>query len=155
VARFDAVWHRLAAATQSRDPALYRRCLATMTELAEQIGQPTLQWYSLLARSYHELVTGHAERAEQLATEALQVGTATGQPDALLTYGTPLLAIRWHQGRSGELIDLIAGFAADIRDIAGFRSWLANIYVDAGREAEARDLLAADISAGFDVHTDY
>jgi hypothetical protein len=46
------------------------------------------------------------EESERFATEALDIGTSSGQPDAAVFFGATLGTIRMKQGQSGELLDL-------------------------------------------------
>ena len=71
-------------AVESADLAEFTRCVDKQTALAAQIGQPTLRWLSTNYQSGRVLLAGDAEEAEALADEALQIGTETGQPDALI-----------------------------------------------------------------------
>ncbi len=51
---------------------------------------------------------GELERAEGMAGDALTLGLAAGDHDALGYYGGHLLAIRWAQGRLDEMLETIA-----------------------------------------------
>lgn len=50
---------------------------------------------------------GQFEKAEQLALEACELGTAAGDADAGAWYGAQLVVIRWYQGRLPELLPLL------------------------------------------------
>ncbi len=50
---------------------------------------------------------GRIVEVEEQAPTCLESGLAAGDPDALGWYGTQLLAIRWMQGRAGELTELV------------------------------------------------
>ena len=50
---------------------------------------------------------GELAKAERLAEECFAVGAAAGDADAAGWYGAQLLSIRWLQGRSAELLDLV------------------------------------------------
>ncbi len=58
---------------------------------------------------------GRLEEAEAVATSALERGTAVGDPDALAYYGAMLAALRWWQGREGEVIDLVRSISTSPR----------------------------------------
>ena len=51
--------------------------------------------------------------AEQLATEALQIGTDSGQPDAAIFFGAQLVDVSFQRGTMGELVPLIEQMVAD------------------------------------------
>jgi hypothetical protein len=164
VSRARAALQRLSPATESGNPALYRRCLKTVTELASEIGQPTYRWITLFSRSCHALLRGDDVEAEQLANKAQELGNTTGQPDAGSISYTLYPGIRWHQGRSGEVINVIARLASEAPSIAGFRAWLANMTLDSVPEHEPGDPLTEEMGdllteemkgRGFDVHHEY
>ncbi len=52
-------------------------------------------------------IAGDIEQAEQLATEALQIGTDGGQPDANLFYSLQVSAVSCDRGTLGELVPLL------------------------------------------------
>ena len=154
----------VAAAERTRDPAL--RWHAAMTgisppmesgnietvhqrldvlhDLARKVGQPFMRWLSAGYRSQFETLAGRLNQAEHSAREMLRIGVASGQPDAPIFYGGFLIAIRRHQGRLAELVDLIEQTVADCPGLHVPRADLADCYCDAGRGADARALLEAD-----------
>jgi tetratricopeptide (TPR) repeat protein len=54
---------------------------------------------------------GRLAEAEELAARCLELGTAVGDADALGWYGAQLLAIRWMQGRAGDLLPMLVELA--------------------------------------------
>jgi hypothetical protein len=128
---------------------LLDRCRGRYSAEARAVGQPTLLWVSAYAQSWHETLDGNLDGAEARALEALELGTATGQPDVLPIYGAQLLVMRWHQGRDAEVVGIIEQMVEATPDIDSFRSALARIYADLGRSAEARRLLSAEAEKGF------
>ena len=71
------------------------------------------------------LLSGDPDRAEQLATAALEIGTESGQPDAFGFYGAEMIGIRRQQGRYGELVPMIEQVAAENPALPVFRATLA------------------------------
>jgi tetratricopeptide (TPR) repeat protein len=67
----------------------------------------------------------------------------------LIFYAGLLKAVRWHQGRLGELISMAAALTAEDSGMPIVRAVLAHIYADAGRDDDSRKLLDAETSAGF------
>ena len=55
--------------------------------------------------------------AEELATKALEIGSASGAPDAFTWYGTQLMVARDQQGRLADLVRVIAPPAASVTDV--------------------------------------
>jgi len=113
VAQFWASGFRATTALEIGDVAEVDRCLGQATARAEELGQPTLAWVNSFTRSWRALLAGDAELAESLASQALQLGAKTGQLDAVAFYGVQVLAVRWHQGRLGELVPFVAQALAD------------------------------------------
>ena len=75
-----AMW-RSVAAECTGDSGEMDRCDEIMASLVVRLGQPTITWCHRFMRVPRALIAGDTNRAEQFATEALQVGTDSGQPD--------------------------------------------------------------------------
>lgn len=139
--QFSAHRQRVQAAVESGDRAERDRSVAACHEIATRVRQPFLGWVDAQTRATQALLDGDPDRAEILAEEALAIGTESGQPDALLIYGGQLLDLRVHQGRAGEIVDLIAEGVNDSPGLPGLRAAVARAYLDADRPDEARALL--------------
>jgi tetratricopeptide (TPR) repeat protein len=95
-------------------------------------------------------LTGDPDRAEELASAALEIGTESGQPDAFGFYGAELIGVRRQQGRYGELVPMIEQIAAENPALPVFRSTLAEGHMEAGSVDTARQMLevaAADLTS--------
>ena len=149
VSKFWAAVHRSAFSVQVGDISEVARCHEELARLASEVGQPILKWTSSFNRSWSTLLVGDIAQAEALANEALQIGNETGQPDALVIYGAQLFSIRWHQGRLGEIADMVVQIVHDNSGMAGFRSVAALVCMESGRGDEARHILDAERSSGF------
>jgi len=77
---------------------LARERVATLRAMAERLRQPLTLWNASFVDASLALLHGDTEEAEQLATAALEVGTASGQPDAFAFYGIQLIMTRDEQG---------------------------------------------------------
>ena len=143
MARFWALFYRSIVAAEAGDRALLDECRSRFPEEARVTGQPMLQWVTSYAQGWQRILEGDLEGAELQANQALELGAATGQPDALSIYGGQLVDLRWHQGRDAELVELIEQMVEATPDIDSFRSALARIYADIGRTEDARALLVA------------
>ena len=97
------------------------RCLEIMGSRLEQLGQPTLNWVLAFVRATRAQIAGDPDRAEQLATEALQIGTDSGEPDAAMIFGAQLALVSYQRGTMGELVPLIKEAAADNPGSSCFR----------------------------------
>ena len=133
------------AAVQAGDFEMARRCLATMHAVIKGLRQPTMMWVTLFNDAADALLTGDPDRAEQLATAALEIGTESGQPDAFGFYGAEMIGVRRQQGRYGELVPLIEQIAAENPALPVFRATLAEGHMEAGNVDTARQMLEAAV----------
>jgi class 3 adenylate cyclase/tetratricopeptide (TPR) repeat protein len=115
--------------------------LAVAHSLAETLQQPALVWLVTYQSAARAQSLGDVARAEELGTAALELGTSSGQPDALAYYGALLMTIRYQQGRSGEVVALVAEAAEQNPAVAAFTAALAGSRFEAGDVAGARKLL--------------
>jgi DNA-binding SARP family transcriptional activator len=149
VARFWALFYRAMVAAEAADRVLLDECRARVPEEARSTGQPMLLWSTTYARSWQALLDGDIDGAEALTTEALELGMATGQPDALAIYGGQMVDLRWHQGRDIELVELIEQMVEATPEIDSFQAALARIYADIGRTEDAQALLTVGAADRF------
>jgi hypothetical protein len=92
---------------------------------------------------------GDADGAEQLARDMLSLGLETGQPDALAAFGATLANIRWHQGRTEELIPILAQAAADNPGLPAFQAAHGVMLCESGQLEPARELLVRAAAENF------
>ncbi len=118
--------------------------LATMRTLAASVPQPSFAWLRLLNDCVWALIEGDLQSSEQLATEAFEAGNASGEPDAAIFLGGQLFTIRLHQGRAGELAEQLAQVAGHSGSLPAWRAAAAISLMQAGRDAEARQLVLAE-----------
>jgi DNA-binding SARP family transcriptional activator len=113
------------------------RALENLRTLSDELGQPALRWLSVVCRPARVLLAGRIDEAEKLAVEARELGRETGQPDARLLFGMQRLAIRFEQGRLGEVVDRLAEVAEE-RGRPSTRAFLALAYCELDRDGDAR-----------------
>ena len=138
------------AAVQAGDFEMARRCLANMHTVISGLPQPTMMWVTLFNDAAGALLTGDPDRAEQLASAAVEIGTDSGQPDAFGFYGAEMIGVRRQQGRYGELVPMIEQVAAENPALPVFRATLAEAHMEAGNIDTARLMLeaaAADLTS--------
>jgi len=123
--------------------------LAILRARAEKLGQPLFLWTASYGAASLALLHGDTEEAEQLATGALEVATASGQPDALAFYGVQLMSTRDQQGRFGELVSLVADAVEQNPSLPVFRAVLAAAHLDGGNEEAARELVDEGAAGSF------
>jgi DNA-binding CsgD family transcriptional regulator len=122
------------------------RELAVYTELAGEYRQPIYTWQAAVRRCMLATFRGRLQEAERRATEAFAIGQRAGGQNLTAAFGEQMLIIRWLQGRLHELEPLAAASHKGQPSLAIWRAVLAFIYVETGREAEARRELE-DLSA--------
>jgi hypothetical protein len=87
---------------------------------------------------------GRLSEAEDQAERCLELGTRVGDADALGWYGAHVVAIRWYQGRTDEILPLIVDLTSSPTMAASndaFTAALAVAAAAAGRSEEARGAL--------------
>jgi len=132
-----------------------RERLAAMVALSDRLRQPTLQWVTAYHDTVEASLVGEPDRSEGLAAKALEIGSASGQPDAMAFYGAQLMLARYQQGRLGELGPLIEDVARQNPRVAAYQACLAASRLEEGRDDEALLLLEAASGSGFsNVHPD-
>lgn len=147
---------RFFACTSGLDAADAEDAYEVAKSVAGDTRQPALRWFTAFFACWRATLAGDVVLGEQLATDALQVGTDGGQLDAFIVYGAQLIGIRWHQGRLEELLDLIGQAAADNPGLPAFRGVWAVALCQAGHHDRARELLDEAQRADFyRAHYDY
>ena len=151
---FLAADRRFCAASLVGDIDEADRCLEIMGYTVESLGQPTLNWVLTFMRATRAQIAGDPERAEALATEAFEIGTEIGQPDAAVIFGAQLAIVSLQRGTMGDLAPLIQEAAADNPGLPAFVSALAVAHTEGGRIDDARELLEELATADFDIPMD-
>ena len=78
-----------------------------LREQATALGSQSLGYVASVLDVMRTFRRGELDETERLAAEALTLGTAAGDADALSWFGGHLLAVRWAQGRLEEMHDLV------------------------------------------------
>ncbi len=143
---------RAITALEGADAIRVTESLKIFEEEANQIGQPLCQWVSRIYQGWHEILLGDLDAAEQFANEALNLGTGSAQPDALLLYGSQLIDIRFAQDRLGELLPLIEQMANDYEGPTIFRPLRCLATSESGDLKGASQLLDRDMESQLDVY---
>ena len=153
---FAARW-RSYAAVSAGDIDEMDRCGEIMGSLAEQLDQPFLKWAVTFTRAARAQIAGDTDQADQLATEALQIGTDSGQPDAVIVFGAQLMIVNVQRGTLDEVLPLIEQTAAEMPDLTPgvLKGVMAEAHAEADRFDEAKHLLAEFAAADFDLPLDF
>jgi len=129
--------------------AAYRE-MEVQSRLADEMRQPLFHWHRAIYRTMRALLEGRFEEAERLAQETLAIGQRAS-PDAMETFAGQVFPQWREQGRLAEAEVSAAAFAAQQPRDPSWRVALGIIYLETGREADARrefEALAADDFAG-------
>lgn len=123
--------------------------------IAGRLRQPHYLGYTAMFRAARALREGRFDEAEHLAREALAVGERVQDPNAFWNYHGQIAVLRRDQGRLDEMEAIVRGFVAERPERFAWRCLLADLYAEAGRDADARrefELLAAhgfaDVAGG-------
>lgn len=81
---------------------------------------------------------GKLDEAERLADECAEQGRAAGDADHLGWYGAQLVAIRWYQGRVGELVGVLSEIAKSPTLSATDNAFLGGLAVAAATAGDTR-----------------
>jgi tetratricopeptide (TPR) repeat protein len=121
--------------------------LATIEAVVQRTREPFFKWYALCIRSMRAMVDGSLDRAESHAREAFALGKPLNAESAYHTYVTQVWALWWLTGRVREAEAIVRDISSRYPGIAAWRTVLAGIDLDLGREQPARRALARLMSA--------
>lgn len=128
-------------------PGLDRE-IATMTELAQLIRQPSYVWHTDCLRTVRATLDGRVAEAERLAREALEIaGLRHSEYAGYVLQYAQMLAIRWAQGRTPEIWEIIDHHAERFPWIPRWRDALAR--AELGDVAAARAEVEQHAVRGF------
>ncbi len=124
--------------------------LADLAQVANKIRQPAQQWMAVAIRAMLALLRGEFAQAEELIREALQLG-GPALADADAAFRAQNAWLRKEQGRFDELEAAMRRTAEELWWYPMFRCFLAELYADLDRTADARrvfdELVASDFEA--------
>ena len=123
--------------------------LAGLTRLADETGLAYLKWVSAMQQALRAMLRGDLAEAERLSEAALEVGSASGQPEALGVYGGQLMEIRQQQDRQDEILEAFAQVAAENPGIPTLDVCLGGLLCMHGRGEEGRRLIEVWSPDGF------
>jgi hypothetical protein len=151
---YFAAMYRATVATRAGDIEEVDRCYGIAGPLVDELDQPHLNWEYTFHLSKRAQITGDTDEAERLATEALQIGTDCGQPDAATFFGAQLAVVSWERGTMGQLAGLIEQMIADSPGLPTLKAALAMAYAQDDRIDDARRVLDEFAATGFDLPQD-
>lgn len=147
---FWAAWAARSVHLESCDFGHAEAARERIALISTELCQPSLSWFATWAAAGWAHMHGELAHAQQLAEQAFALGTDTGEPDAIMIYGSQLAAIRFHQGRGEEVIEMIEMSVAANPGIPAWEAGLASCYCWLGRHAEAARIVERAARDGFD-----
>jgi class 3 adenylate cyclase len=149
--RLDDPWlnaltvsRRMMVGLEAGDRSHFESDLARLRALASSVPHPLIARSRLLLESTFALIQGDLQTSEQWAIRLYETGTTAGQPDALTFFGGQVAAVRYWQGRLGELVEQLVQAAGEEDGVVGWRAATALALIESRREDEARELLLAE-----------
>lgn len=131
------------------------RCFEWSSSIADDLHQPSLNWVQGIRRAGRALIAGDANGAERLASEALGIGSESGEPDAGAIFGPQLIGVAFERGTLGQLVPLIESSVEENPTVPAFSAALALAYVEDGSIDLARQLLERFETEGFELPNDF
>jgi class 3 adenylate cyclase len=148
---FACNWRRGACA-QAGELAEMNRCTERMAALSAAVDQPLLRWVHVFSLAWLAEIEGDPDEAERLATQALTIGTESGQPDAEFIFGGQFMMVNHQRGTLDTLSPLMEDMASATPNMAGvITGALAIADIEAGRTDAARSRLQRFADQGFEL----
>jgi len=123
--------------------------IATLDRIATDVRDPRARSYIPLHRARRALMEGRADEAERLIDEGVKLAWSLQDSTVPILAGAQLFSLRRTQGRLGELENAVHQFADSLPAMPAWRCALAVLYLDDGRELEARRELEHLAARGF------
>ena len=147
-----AVWGhrpRIADLMEAGETAAAEAEFAAYSRLAEEVRQPIYTWQAAVRRPMLAIFHGRLIEGERLAGEQLEIGRRAGGQNLLTAYGEQMLAVRWLQGRLGEMEGLARASQAQQPELGLWRAVLAFVCAETGNLDEARELVVSLATDGY------
>ena len=123
--------------------------LGLMARIAAETGLISARWSVASHLAWRRLLAGHIAEAEQATTEAFEIATQSGQPDAFAYFAAQIYAIRRAQGRLDEIIDVLDQATVENPGLPAFRAAFAYALCEVERFDDAREVFEPLASNGF------
>ncbi len=127
-------------------PAAYE-AMEKHDQVCREVRLPFYAFSAELMRGMRALMDGDLENAEHFATQAFTTGQRGQAQNAMQMFGVQTFAIRREQGRLQEMEPATRGFVQQFPAIPAWRTGLAYIFSELGRDDEAQkefEILAHD-----------
>ena len=148
-ARLSANHRRMVAALDAGDLSTVNDAFTTLVSEVERSALPFHRWLLAAHIPVLSVLKGDLAVAEEAMDEALNLGMATGQPDAFAYYGAQLVNVRVMQGRFTELVPLIEQVVQNNPGLPVFRAALIRVKSHNDAYDEVNGLLDIEVAKNF------
>ena len=145
---------RMLTAMERGDLPTLRAEIAFARMVYEHHPDPQSLWANTFQDVWCAILSGDLVDAEALNDAALELGTASGQPDAITIYSGQLANIRYLQGRLDELIPLVEQAMVDAPGLAVYGAVLAMACGRSGQSERTTELLDEAVAGGLAMPVD-
>jgi class 3 adenylate cyclase len=139
--RMSAAFYAMSSGDAETGKGLLQHTVA----VAERTRLPMLAWWAETVSATLQVLSGELVTAEARAGRGLDAGMRADIDVAFATYGAQLYAIRYQQGRLGEIEEIVVQGMRDSPTIPVFRIAVARILCELGRQAEVAPLIGTDL----------
>ncbi|MBD0348429.1 MAG: AAA family ATPase [Thermoleophilia bacterium] len=137
-----ARWLQVIMAMTLGDPARLATAIDAYEALADEVKQPSQQWYGAVMRSVWALSRGEFVEAERFADEALAVGRRAQSWDAAFSHRLVRLFLDRERGRFEDVGELVRRSVHEYTGYRLFRALVPLVACELGREQQARSAFA-------------
>jgi len=106
--------------------------------VSEELRQTHSLWLAAYLKATWALFTGQLAEAEPLIEQAYALGAQAQSPNALMVFAIQTFELRNLQGRLAELESVIRASVVQYPEIPAYRTGLALLFTEIGRESDAR-----------------
>ena len=147
--RFLANLQRARVTLETGDLATSRLHLGEAHATAVELGQPVLRWLLHWARFGEAQFSGRLDEAARLADEAVEVGTAAGQPDVDVIHTIQRFVLAFERGGMDELEPDLVAVAERGDEVPGVVALQGLLHCEGGRPERAREVMAPIAERGY------
>ncbi len=132
---------RIATLLEAAEREAFDRETDTFCRLVDDPRHVSTQWYASLFRAVRATIEGEFDDAERFANEFLAKGMRFRDTNVIHSYCALIATVRWHQGRSHEVIEGLSELSSRYPAVVGWRCCLALYLAENGyREKAMREL---------------
>ncbi|WP_198020191.1 BTAD domain-containing putative transcriptional regulator [Nocardioides sp. J54] len=153
--RLNALVQRVQSHFQTGALRIVDEALPAGIALAIALRSPARHWMLTSWQAMSSLLHGRLDDAEAQLTEAVGLGSTTGQPDAMDWFLGQMFLLRWMGGRLDEIIAVVEDQADELAArLPVWRAGLAMARAETGDDAGATTLLDAMVADPEDLPRD-